>query len=260
MVCFVFLSGLVWRNSSLEAPSGKKELDEWLWKKGKQNFTYYFIAFILFAINQGLPISVFGENRFFAILGYIGMAIYCGCVLLVLWKPQLFTSGLVGGLGSSANLFFMGFLPSRIALLLNPNSSILLVLLFIPLLLPYFGFLYNRIRQSDGLNIVQISVLHAIHPERLFIALRQQSQIISDQYHALLIKKKFEKELPLGIQTELVKLYATEHKTSSESFWWLAGATTFAFFILNVIAEFIVQDVFYIPYIKPFLCKILACG
>lgn len=256
----MFLSALVWRNSSLEAPTGKKELDEWMWKKGKRNFTYYFIAFILFAINQGLPISIFGENRFFAILGYIGVVIYCGCVLLVLWKPELFTSGLVGGVGSSANLFFMGFLPSRLVLLANPSNKIMFLLLFIPLLLPYFGFLYNRHKQNNGLNIVQVSVLQVIHPERLFVALRQQSQIIHDQYQALLVKKQFEKELPLGIKTELVKLYASEQKSSSESFWWLAGATTFAFFILNVLAELIVQDVFYIPYIKPFLCKILVCG
>lgn len=256
----MFLSALVWRNSSLEAPSGKKELDEWIWKKGKRNFTYYFIAFILFAVNQGLPISLFGENRFFAILGYIGIAIYCGCVLLVLWKPELFTSGLVGGIGSSANLVFMGFFPSRMALLLKPSNNILFILLLIPLLLPYFGFLFNRIKKNNGLNIVQISVLQVIHPERLFVALRQQSQIISDQYQALLIKKHFEKELPLGIKTELVKLYASEHKSMSESFWWLATATAFALFIINVVAELIVQDVFYIPYIKPFLCKILACG
>lgn len=255
----MFLSALVWRNSSLEAPSGKKELDEWLWKKGKRDFSYYFIAFVLFAINQGLPISIFGKNRFFAVMGYIGIAIYCGCVLLVLWKPHLFTSGLVGGLGSSALLFFVGFFPSRIALLLNPNQNIF-VLLFIPLLLPYFGFFFNRFLQNNGLNIVQISVLQVIHPERLFVALREQSQMISDQYQALLIKKKFEKELPLGIQTELVRLYASEHKSSSEGFWWLAGATTFALFILSVIAELIIQDVFYVPYIKPLLCKILWCG
>lgn len=256
----MFLSALVWRNSSLEAPSGKKELDEWIWKKGKRNFTYYFIAFILFAINQGLPISVFGENRFFAILGYVGIAIYCGCVLLVLWKPELFTSGLVGGIGSSANLVFLGFFPSRMALLLKPSNNILFILLFIPLILPYLGLIYNRIKQSNELNIVQVSVLQVIHPERLFVALRQQSQIISDQYRALLLKKHFEKELPLGIKTELVKLYASEHKAISESFWWLATATAFALFIVNVIAELIIQDVFYIPYIKPFLCKILVCG
>jgi hypothetical protein len=256
----MFLSALVWRSSSLEAPSGKKELDEWIWKQGKRNFTYYFVAFILFAINQGLPISIFGDNRFFAILGYIGVAVYCGCVLLVLWRPELFTSGLVGGVGSSANLFFVGFLPSRLALLANPNSNVLFALLFIPLVLPYFGFLYRKYKQNDGLNIVQISVLQIIHPERLFVALRQQSQIIHDQYQAFLIKKQFEKELPLGIKTELVKLYASEHKSSSEGFWWLAGATAFAIFILDVLAQLIVQDVFYAPYIKPFLCKILVCG
>src|SRR5215207_1695383 len=59
-----FLAALVWRNSSLEAPSDKKQLDEWIWKKGKRNFIYYFLAFVLFAVNQGLPISIFGENRF----------------------------------------------------------------------------------------------------------------------------------------------------------------------------------------------------
>lgn len=254
-----FLAALVWRNSSLEAPSDKKLLDEWIWKQGKRTFIYYFIAFALFAVNQGLPISIFGENRFFAVLGYLGMAIYFGCVLLVLWKPELFTSGLIGGIGSSALLFFVGFFPSRIALLVNPNCTVLFALLLFPIMLPYLGFVYVSTKDV-GLNIVQVSVLQVIHPERLFVALREQSQIISDQYQALLIKKQFEKELSLGIKTELIKLYASEHKSSSQGFWWLASATAFALFILSSIAELIIQDVIYMPYIKPILCKILSCG
>src|SRR5258706_3690063 len=137
-----FLSALIYRNSSLQAPSEKKELDEWIWKKGRRNFTYYFLAFLLFAINQGLPISIFGRYRLFAVIGYLSLAIYFACVLIVLWKPTLFTSGFVGGIGSSAQLFFIGALPSRLALLLEPNDKTLFLLLIIPGLLPYIGLLY----------------------------------------------------------------------------------------------------------------------
>jgi hypothetical protein len=130
-----FLSALIYRNSSLKAPTDKKELDEWIWKQGRKTFIYYFFAFILFAINQGLPISIFGSYRLFAAMGYLGLAIYFACVLLVLWKPSLYTSGFIGGVGSSVQLFFVGFLPSRLALLITPNDNILF-------LLPYIGLLY----------------------------------------------------------------------------------------------------------------------
>ena len=253
-----FLSALIYRNSTLKAPTDKKELDEWIWKQGRKTFIYYFFAFILFAINQGLPISIFGDYRLFAMIGYLSLAIYFACVLLVLWKPSLFTSGFIGGVGSSAQLFFIGFLPSRLAILLMPNDNILFLLLAIPVLLPYLGLLYIA-RKNKAPNLVQIAVLQVINPDRLLTALRNSSQIIRDQYEALKLKNKIDKDLSLGVKTELIKLYVSENKSWSQNLWWLGTAIALTTFILNAIGQLIVQDTLYMPVIKPILCKIFSC-
>jgi len=253
-----FLSALIYRNSSLKAPTDKKELDEWIWKQGRKTFIYYFFAFILFAINQGLPISIFGSYRLFAAMGYLGLAIYFACVLLVLWKPSLYTSGFIGGVGSSTQLFFVGFLPSRLALLITPNDNILFLLLVIPALLPYIGLLYIA-RKAKAPNLVQIAVLQVINPDRLLTALRSSSQIIRDQYEALKLKNRIEKDLSFGVKTELIKLYSSENKSWSQNLWWLGTAVALTAFIFNTIGQLIIQDTLYVPVIKPILCKFFAC-
>ncbi len=253
-----FLVALIYRNSSLKAPTDKKELDEWIWKQGRKTFVYYFFAFILFAINQGLPISIFGSYRLFAAMGYLGLAVYFACVLLVLWKPSFYASGFLGGVGSSAQLFFIGFLPSRLALLVTPNDDILLLLLVIPALLPYLGLLYIA-RKNKVPNLVQIAVLQVANPDRLLTALRNSSQIIRDQYEALKLKDKLDKDLSFGVKMELAKLYVSENKTWSQNLWWLGMAMVFTKFILDAIGQLLVQDTLYVPVIKPILCRILNC-
>ncbi len=253
-----FLSAMIYRNSSLQAPVDKKELDEWIWKKGKKNFIYYFLAFLLFAINQGLPISIFGQYRLFAVTGYLSLAIYFACVLLILWKPSLFTSGFIGGIGSSAQLFFIGALPSRLAILVAPNDKALFLLLIIPSLLPYIGLLY-ALWQTKTLNLVQIATLQVIHPDRLLTALRNRDQIIRDQYEALKIKHKTEKDLSLGVKAELIKLYSIENRSRSQNLWWLGMAMALTAFIISTIGQLIIQDALYAPLVKPILCQFLNC-
>jgi hypothetical protein len=253
-----FLSAMIYRNSSLQAPTDKKQLDEWIWKKGRRNFIYYFFAFLLFAINQGLPISIFGQYRLFAAMGYLSLAVYFLCILSILWKPELFTSGFIGGIGSSAQLFFIGALPSRLALLTVPDAKPLFLWLIIPSVLPYLGLLYILWR-TKTLNFVQFAVLQVIHPDRLLTALRNRDQIIQDQYEALKIKNRVEKDVSLGIKTELIKLYATENKSWSQNLWWLGMAVALTAFLINTIGQLIVQDALYAPLIKPILCQIFTC-
>jgi hypothetical protein len=106
---------------------------------------------------------------------------------------------------------------------------------------------------------VQIAVLQVIHPERLFAALRSRSQIIKDQYEALKIKYKTEKDLPLGVKTELIKLYSSENKSWSQNLWWFGIALALTAFIINTIGQLIIQDALYAPIIKPILCQFFIC-
>lgn len=191
-------------------------------------------------------------------MGYLGLATYFACVLLVLWRPALYTSGFIGGVGSSALLFFIGFLPSRLALLITQNDNLLFLLLVVPALLPYIGLLYIA-RKEKAPNLVQIAVLRVINPDRLLTALRSSSQIIRDQYEALKLKNKMEKDLSFGVKTELIKLLLSENKSSSQNLWWLGMAVALTIFILNTIGQLIIQDALYAPFIKPVLCKIFTC-
>jgi hypothetical protein len=88
-------------------------------------------------------------------------------------------------------------------------------------------------------------------------ALRSSSQIIRDQYEALKLKNKIEKDLTFGVKTELIKLYSSENKSWSQNLWWLGMAVALTAVIFNTIGQLIIQDALYAPVIKPISCKFL---
>jgi hypothetical protein len=255
----LFLAGLGLLVQSRGGPDNDKVFDEWIWKQGRKTFIYAFLAFLIQAINQTLPAqnNFFGQYRVFILIGYLAFAIFSGSILIIYWKPKLVLSGSLTGIGSSAMLFYLGFIPARIIAILQPDPMYFWISIVFPVIVPLI-FLIRRQIDPKTLNPVQFAVINTIHPDRLFTALRTYNQVLEDQFEALKVKFRLEKDLPLGVKTELIKLYAEQGKTENEIQWWITVIAGLVALMTGAIGEAFFQDLLYDPLIKPFLCTIIS--
>ena len=261
----LFLGAVIFNLAKKSSPSTltKNERNEWLWSEGRKRYILFFWAFTIIAIAQLLPadLSVYGQYKYFASLGFWGYSLFSGVVLIVIWKPKLFLSYQLTGFGSGAAVFALSQMPVRLASIFNPSPIIFFLIMSIATLFAV-AIIISRSVYKYSLNPVQVSVLSFIKPERLLISLRTHYNEIRDQYNAVILHKKLVRELSPGIKTELIKIFAEQYKSEKETRWWIAGVFSIIVFVVGAIGEAFFQDLLYQPFVKKILCTWLPiiCG
>jgi hypothetical protein len=195
--------------------------------------------------------------------------VFVGCVLSVVIKPKLFTSGFVGGLGTVCFYIFAYFMPFRVFIeFFTPISgtaqipvwvkalfAIALVFIFIPI--------FRNLTKRE-LNKVQYYALQAMNPDRLMAAIRPYEKILKDKYQALTVKLSLESELSYGVKEELIKLYVEENQSKTQKFWVIVTLFTATIAMLNFVfsslGQSVIEDFIYVPYNNTFASYWLETG
>ena len=251
MVCFllvVFIS----MNNYLKL--SKEGFDKWLWKKGQRNTV---LLLLIFFIQTFVPLFMntsFGEYKYYAVVSDLAYTIYFTCTLIVVINPKLFLSKTISIIGTISLSIFLSFSPIRIITLTGITLNQITIGIAFLATVFIVGSL-NYITSFIGLNIVQVSAIRIINPNRLFISLRSQHQVIEDQYKALKIKHKLDKRMALGVKTELIKFYAEENNNNNPKYWLIGLASTLFVFVLSSLGEAFFQDFLYESYLHPFFCN-----
>lgn len=236
-------------------PVNEADLDMWLLKRGRRTLLLFTTILMVQIASQMLPadITVFGRYRVMAAIGYVGYGIFFCTVIAVLARPELFVSERITTIASSCFALAVATAPVRIVAAFQPSAVTVwnTVLLSLPLIA---AATYQQLRPKS-LNIVQFTVLYIINPARLLTALRSHNRVIQDQYNALLVKTRLERNLSLGVQKELVQLIVKENKSTQERLWWFIPIVGF---ILAAIGESLIQDLLYERIIRPLLCRVLS--
>lgn len=249
---FLFLAFILTINYS-NPPKDREKLDEWLWKKGQRRTILIALIFFLQTLAQLFDGSIFGNQKYYVAGSYLAFVLFFGCVFLIVYNPKWFFSKTINIFGTASFLLFLGYMPFRIIILMGSEINNLTFLWSLPaILLLIFGFSFLPI------SVVQITAIQIIEPDRLFSYLRSEHQIIQDQYKALQIKSKLEKEISLGIKTELIKLYAEEFNKRNKKYQVIGLAVGLFIFILTSLGDAFIQDTLYESLVKPILCKIFS--
>ncbi len=236
-------------------PVDKAKLDMWLLRRGRRTLLLFTTILLVQIASQMLPaeITVFGRYRVMAAVGYLGYSVFFCTVIAVLARPELFVSERITTLASSCFALALAAAPVRIIAAFQPSAVTVwnTILLSLPLMVVVT---YQQLRPRS-LNIVQFTVLYIMNPARLLTALRSHNKVIQDQYNALLVKTRLERNLSLGVQKELVQLMVKENKSTKERLWWFIPIVVF---ILTAIGESLIQDLLYESIIRPLFCEVLG--
>jgi hypothetical protein len=252
LLSMVFVGIILVINYS-QPPKEKEKIDGWLWKRGQRRTILFLLVFLLQAIAQIFDKGVFGSHKYFVSASYLAYSLFFGCVLLIAYNPKLFFSKAINIIGTTSFFLFIGYMPIRLVALFGVEFNNSMFLWNIPaIIILIIGFRFIP------LSIVQTAVMQIIEPDRLFSHLRSEHQIIQDQYKALQIKAKMEKEISLGIKTELIKLYAKEHNEKNKHYFLIGVVISLSIFTLTSLGDAFIQDILYGNIIKPILCKLIA--
>lgn len=248
----ILCSGLFFYLLSFSPPRDSKKLDIWFLWRGRASIALGVGIYIVQVVNQMLPTEVnyFGDNRYVIVMGYSCMAIFLLVLTAVISRPELFLAERLTGFASGCFTFGLVTSPVRLLTVLPLQSQhawlISALLLFI-VILPTFG----RSKNLKRLNFVQVTAISMISPPKLLQALRTHDEIIRDQYQALIVKRGLEKDLSLGAQKELARMFVEDRKKDNEVLKWIVPT---AIFFITVLADSLISDLFYEDVLKPFIC------
>lgn len=249
----IFFVALILMVNYSNMPKEKEKVDKWLWKKGQRRAILLLLIFLLQALAQLFDGSIFGVHKYYVSVSYLAFAVFFGSVLTIVLHPKLFFSKTINSIGMISFFLFIGYMPIRLIILMGIELNNFIFLWSLPaIFLLIIGF------KSIPISVVQIAAIQIIEPDRLFSHLRSEHQIIQDQYEALQIRSKLEKEISLGIKTELIKLYAKEYNEKNKNFWLIGLAASLSVFILSSVGEAFFQDILYGNFIRPALCNIFS--
>lgn len=246
------LAGILIINAS-NPPKEKGKVEKWLWEKGQKRTIIIAFIFLLQTLTQLLDEGVFGTHRYYVAITYFAFLIYLCCVLSIVINPKMFFSKIINLIGTMSFVIFIGYLPIRLIILFGIKLNDSVFLWMIPAIIFLFWvFNYYKI------NIVQLSAIQIINPDKLFSNLRSTHRVLKDQYNALQIKADLEKDISLGVKTELIKLYASEYNEKNKKPWLVAIIISLSIFILSSLGEAFFQDILYESFIKPTLCNLFS--
>jgi hypothetical protein len=250
------------RIKTLPSPRIKSERDIKLWLLGRRFLVAAISGFALVVI---LIVWFNGPgnepSKALFVVGAIGVFVEALTVLVIVEKPQLFTSAPLIGIGTGAffvwaPLIPLAFLAGSFKFLggAKPFDIFHFVGCFFTALYLYPAFW--RIKSARTLGRIQYVVVQLVRPERLLHALADHSQIMADQIRAMRIIESLERRRDYGVQLALLETLAKIHKSPSSRRWALM--TSAVLFILGAVGQIFFQDLLYKPLIKPLMCKIAS--
>lgn len=244
---------------SLRPPKSRQRLDNWFLWRGRAAIVLGIGVWVLQVVNQMLPSTVnfFGANRYIIVISYTCAAVFILTIGAILSKPELFLAEWLTGIASGCFLFVLATMPMRFAALLPIDYGITWILSALMLLLLSVSMELGTRYKPGRLNLVQEAVISIISPSQLLQSMRTHNEIIRDQYEALQIKLRLEDDLPIGINRELVKLFAAELKKDKKP---LGLIVAIALLIVEAIADNLISDFIYNDLLKPFLCSVVKAA
>jgi len=137
----------------------------------------------------------------------------------------------------------------------NYNFLTVFILIFeIPLSIA----IYLWHKSTKGISFVQDAALKVIQPKYLLPYLRPYIETIKDKLIAYELWQNLENTQQYGVMQALGEIIVLENKPRFEMIWVIITAVALAIFqvIYNSFGQFFLQDIVYMPYVKPLLCAI----